>query len=72
MDNNQNKYLEKFYKRSISIDEIKNTYPDNKGNIDDSSVIKNSTQVYYLAYFEKIFLWLFFTGIIYRLNEYLL
>lgn len=71
MDNNQNKYLEKFYKRSISIDEIKNTYPDNKGNIDDNSILKDNKKIYYLSVSQKVFLWLFITGIIYRLHEYI-
>jgi len=72
MDNNQNKYLEKFYKRSMSIDEIKNTYNDAKSNEDNSlTVSKQNSPIYYLTVSQKVFLWLFITGIIYKLHNYL-
>ena len=71
MENNQNKYLEKFYKRNMSIDEIKNTYNDAKSNEDNSiTKTKDLDSVYYLSFSQKCFLWLFFIGIIFRLHHY--
>jgi hypothetical protein len=65
-----NKYLEKFYKNNMSIDEIKNTYQDNKSDIDTNIELKRDTTLYYLNFFEKIFLWSFSCGVIYRIHHY--
>jgi hypothetical protein len=65
-----NKYLEKFYKNNMSIDEIKNTYQDNKSDIDMNIELKRDTTLYYLTFFERIFLWSFSCGVIYRIHHY--
>ena len=65
-----NKYLEKFYKNNMSIDEIKNTYQDNKSDIDTNIELKRDTTLYYLNFFERIFLWSFSCGVIYRIHHY--
>jgi len=67
--NEQNKYLEKFYKRNMSIDEIKNTYQETK--IDNKDLLSSKDEIYYITFREKLFLWLFFCGIIYKLNDFL-
>ena len=65
----QNKYLEKFYKRNLSIDEIKNIYTEPKVETDNTST-KNT--VYYMTFREKIFLYLLLCGMIYKISNYLL
>ena len=62
---NQNRYLDKFYKRNMTIEEIKNTYVDNTKNQEDC--IKPIKNMYILTNKEMFFLWFFFCGIIYKL-----
>lgn len=68
--NEQNKYLEKFYKRNMSIDEIKKTYTEPKSVIDSPSLIQCENTIYYMTYSQKIFLWLFLCGIIYKVSNF--
>ena len=63
---NQNKYLDKFYKRNMTIDEIKNTYTDNSKSLDDT--IKPKKNIHLVTNKEILFLWLFCSGIIYKLS----
>jgi len=69
--NEQNKYLEKFYKRNMSIDEIKNTYSETKMDTDNKDILSSNNKLYYMTYREKLFLWIFLCGIIYKLNDFL-
>ncbi len=62
---NQNKYLDKFYKRNMTIEEIKNTYVDNTKLPEEA--VKQPKNIYVLTNKETLFLWLFFCGIIYKL-----
>ena len=68
--NEQNKYLEKFYKRNLSIDEIKKTYTETKSVIDSPSLIQSQNTIYYMTYSQKIFLWIFLCGIIYKFSNF--
>jgi len=68
--NEQNTYLEKFYKRNMSIDEIKNTYSETKTDTDNKDILSSNNK-YYMTYREKLFIWLFLCGIIYKLNDFL-
>jgi hypothetical protein len=69
--NEQNKYLEKFYKRNMSIDEIKNTYSETKTDTENKGIESSKDKIYYITFREKIFLWLFLCGILYKLHNFL-
>lgn len=70
--NEQNKYLEKFYKRNMSIDEIKNTYSETKTDTENKGIISSEDEKYYITFREKLFLWLFLCGIIYKLQDFIM
>jgi hypothetical protein len=54
----------------MSIDEIKNTYSETKTDTDNKDILSSNNK-YYMTYREKLFIWLFLCGIIYKLNDFL-
>jgi len=76
MDNN-NKYLEKFYKRNITIDEIKKTYDPQRSSppLEQTAAAATTATTsqplcwHYLKPSEVFFLWLFSTGLLFQLHQ---
>lgn len=75
MDNNK-KYLEKFYKRNITIDEIKKTYDSQRSSppLEQTAAAPPSTPQpltwHYLNTKEVFFLWLFSVGLLFQLHQF--